>query len=143
MGERKLSDEEKELIEALGGWEKLIETLRQRLRGTEGAPSRRDQMDRHGGTSPFGAYGYNPEGMRIGQDESRNRSAVKVWDQREYRNLDDRSSSGRATSSRACASCVVSRAKGRPKLDLDGTIVDGAQRRAARSEVRSGAAQCG
>src|SRR6059058_5964835 len=41
------------------------------------------------GTSPFGAYGYNPEGVRIGQDKSRNRSAVKVWDQREYRNLDD------------------------------------------------------
>ncbi len=57
-----------------------------------------EQKERHqggnkwigtGGTSPFGAYGYNPEGVRIGQDESRNKSAVKVWDQREFKNLDD------------------------------------------------------
>ncbi len=47
-----------------------------------------------GGTSPFGAYGYNPEGTRIGQESSRNRAAVKVWDQREYRNLDDSVNSG-------------------------------------------------
>jgi uncharacterized protein with von Willebrand factor type A (vWA) domain len=86
---RMLSDEEKAKIEALGGWEKLMETLRKRLE---------EQKERHqggnkwigtGGTSPFGAYGYNPEGIRIGQKESINRSAVKVWDQREFRNLDD------------------------------------------------------
>ncbi len=84
-----LSDAEKAQIEALGGWEKLMETLRDRLR---------EQKERHeggskwigtAGTSPFGAYGYNPEGVRIGQDESRNNRAVKVWDKREYRNLDD------------------------------------------------------
>jgi len=84
-----LSDEEKAQIEALGGWEKLMETLRKRLE---------EQKERHeggnkwigtGGTSPFGAYGYNPEGIRIGQEGSRNRSAVKVWDKREFRNLDD------------------------------------------------------
>ena len=89
MGERTLSEEEKAQIEALGGWDKLIETLKKRLE---------EQKERHqggnkwigtGGTSPFGAYGYNPEGIRIGQDESRNRRAVKVWDQREFRNLDD------------------------------------------------------
>jgi len=89
MGERTLSDEEKAQIQALGGWDKLIETLKQRLA---------EQKERHqggnkwigtGGTSPFGAHGYNPEGVRIGQDESRHRKAVKVWDQREYRNLDD------------------------------------------------------
>jgi uncharacterized protein with von Willebrand factor type A (vWA) domain len=88
-GMRHLSDEEKQQIEALGGWEKLMETLRERLA---------EQRERHqggskwigtGGTSPFGAYGYNPEGIRIGQDGSRNRRAVKVWDRREYRNLDD------------------------------------------------------
>jgi uncharacterized protein with von Willebrand factor type A (vWA) domain len=76
-------------VEALGGWEKLMETLKQRLE---------EQQERHqggskwigtGGTSPFGAYGYNPEGVRIGQDRSRNRSAVKVWDKREFANLDD------------------------------------------------------
>ena len=87
--ERLLSDEEKAMVESLGGWEKLMETLRQRLK---------EQKERHeggskwigtGGTSPFGAYGYNPEGIRIGQDGSRNRRAVKVWDKREFRNLDD------------------------------------------------------
>ncbi|MCJ8239819.1 vWA domain-containing protein [Peteryoungia algae] len=90
LGEKHLSDEDKKLIEALGGFEKLMETLRQRLA---------EQKERHqggnkwvgtAGTSPFGAYGYNPEGVRIGQNESRHRKAVKVWDQREFRNLDDR-----------------------------------------------------
>jgi uncharacterized protein with von Willebrand factor type A (vWA) domain len=89
MAVRDLSDAEKAEIEALGGWEKLMETLRQRLA---------EQQERHqggskwigtAGTSPFGAYGYNPEGVRIGQDQSRNRSAVKVWDKREFANLDD------------------------------------------------------
>jgi uncharacterized protein with von Willebrand factor type A (vWA) domain len=89
MAVRDLSDAEKAEIEALGGWEKLMETLKQRLA---------EQQERHqggskwigtAGTSPFGAYGYNPEGVRIGQDQSRNRSAVKVWDKREFANLDD------------------------------------------------------
>jgi len=84
-----LSEEEKAEIEALGGWDKLMETLKQRLA---------EQKERHqggskwigtGGTSPFGAYGYNPEGIRIGQEGSRHRRAVKVWDKREFRNLDD------------------------------------------------------
>jgi len=84
-----LSEEEKAKIEALGGWEKLMETLKKRLE---------EQNERHeggskwigtGGTSPFGAYGYNPEGIRIGQEGSRHRRAVKVWDKREFRNLDD------------------------------------------------------
>jgi uncharacterized protein with von Willebrand factor type A (vWA) domain len=87
--ERHLTEAEKTEVEALGGFEKLMETLRERLR---------DQKDRHqggskwigtGGTSPFGAYGYNPEGVRIGQDESRHRRAVKVWDRREFRGYDD------------------------------------------------------
>jgi uncharacterized protein with von Willebrand factor type A (vWA) domain len=86
---RELSEAEKAEVEALGGWEKLMETLKQRLE---------EQRERHqggskwigtGGTSPFGAHGYNPEGVRIGQDKSRNRSAVKVWDRREFANLDD------------------------------------------------------
>ena len=89
LAERLLSEEEKAQIEALGGWEKLMETLRQRLE---------EQTKRHeggskwigtAGTSPFGAYGYNPEGVRIGQEKSRHRRAVKVWDRREYRNFDD------------------------------------------------------
>jgi len=84
-----LSEEEKKLIESLGGWEKLMETLRKRLEEQKGRHQGGSKWIGTGGTSPFGAYGYNPEGIRIGQDESRNRRAVKVWDQREYRNLDD------------------------------------------------------
>ncbi len=84
-----LSEEEKKQIEALGGWEKLMETLRQRLEEQKGRHQGGSRWIGTAGTSPFGAYGYNPEGVRIGQERSRNRSAVKVWDQREYRNLDD------------------------------------------------------
>ncbi len=84
-----LSDEEKKQIEALGGWEKLMETLKKRLEEQKARHQGGSKWIGTGGTSPFGAYGYNPEGIRIGQDRSRNRSAVKVWDQREYRNLDD------------------------------------------------------
>jgi uncharacterized protein len=84
-----LSEEEKKQIQALGGWEKLMETLRQRLEEQKGRHQGGSKWIGTGGTSPFGAYGYNPEGIRIGQDRSRNRSAVKVWDQRAYRNLDD------------------------------------------------------
>jgi uncharacterized protein with von Willebrand factor type A (vWA) domain len=89
LAEKVLSEEEKRQIEALGGWEKLMEELARRLA---------EQKERHqggskwigtAGTSPFGAYGFNPEGVRIGQHESRNRRAVKVWDKREFRNLDD------------------------------------------------------
>ena len=90
MAEREFSDAEKAEIEALGGWEKLMETLRKRLE---------EQKERHqggskwigtAGTSPFGAYGFNPEGVRVGQAGGRNRSAVKVWDRREFANLDDK-----------------------------------------------------
>jgi uncharacterized protein with von Willebrand factor type A (vWA) domain len=84
-----LSDEEKKLIESLGGWDKLMETLKKRLEEQKGRHQGGSKWIGTGGTSPFGAYGYNPEGVRIGQDGSRNRRAVKVWDRREYRNLDD------------------------------------------------------
>ena len=84
-----LTEEEKKLVESLGGWEKLMETLRKRLEEQKGRHQGGSKWIGTGGTSPFGAYGYNPEGVRIGQDGSRNRSAVKVWDKREYRNLDD------------------------------------------------------
>jgi uncharacterized protein with von Willebrand factor type A (vWA) domain len=84
-----LTDEEKQRIEALGGWDKLMETLRKRLEEQKGRHQGGSKWIGTAGTSPFGAHGYNPEGVRIGQDKSRNRSAVKVWDRREYRNLDD------------------------------------------------------
>src|SRR5437870_3666397 len=89
QAELNLSPEEKAMIEALGGWEKLMETLKKRLEEQKGRHQGGGKWIGTAGTSPFGAYGYNPEGVRIGQDKSRNRSAVKVWDAREYRNLDD------------------------------------------------------
>jgi len=88
ISELHLSEEDKKRIEELGGWEKIMETLKQRLE---------EQKERHaggnkwigtGGTSPFGAYGYNPAGVRIGQKESRHRRAIKVWDKREFKDLD-------------------------------------------------------
>jgi len=89
QAELNLTPEEKAMIEALGGWEKLMETLKKRLEEQKGRHQGGNKWIGTAGTSPFGAYGFNPEGIRIGQDKSRNRSAVKVWDQREYRNLDD------------------------------------------------------
>ncbi|MGB8434393.1 MAG: VWA domain-containing protein [Burkholderiales bacterium] len=88
QAELNLSSEEKALIDALGGWEKLMETLKQRLEEQKSRHQGGSKWIGTAGTSPFGAYGYNPEGIRIGQDKSRNRTAVKVWDQREYRNYD-------------------------------------------------------
>jgi uncharacterized protein len=87
--EKTLTEEEKRQIEALGGWEKLMETLRQRLAEQKGRHQGGSKWIGTAGTSPFGAYGYNPEGVRIGQDGNRNNRAVKVWDKREFRNLDD------------------------------------------------------
>ena len=85
-----LTDEERAQIEAMGGFEKLIEALRKRLEEQEGRHEGGNKWIGTGGTSPFGAYGYNPEGVRMGQQGSRHRRATKVWDRREYRNLDDK-----------------------------------------------------
>ncbi|MBZ9870760.1 VWA domain-containing protein [Mesorhizobium sp. BR1-1-9] len=89
LAEKHLTEEEKKLVAALGGFEKLMETLKQRLEEQKGRHQGGSKWIGTGGTSPFGAYGYNPEGVRIGQHESRNRRAVKVWDRREFRNFDD------------------------------------------------------
>ena len=123
QAELTLSDEEKKMIEALGGWEKLMETLKKRLE---------EQKERHqggnkwigtGGTSPFGAYGFNPEGIRIGQKSSRNRSAVKVWDQREYQNLDDSVELGTRNIKVALRRLRRFARQGAPEeFDLDNTI---------------------
>jgi uncharacterized protein len=88
LAERTLSDEEKALVESLGGWDKLMETLAQRLQEQKGRHQGGSKWIGTAGTSPFGAYGYNPEGVRIGQDGNRNFRAVKVWDKREFKNLD-------------------------------------------------------
>ena len=88
--ERALTAEDKARIEALGGWAKLMETLKARLAVQRERHAGGNKWIGTGGTSPFGAGGYNPEGVRIGQRESRERRAVKVWERREFRNLDDR-----------------------------------------------------
>ncbi|PIE13150.1 MAG: VWA domain-containing protein [Rhodobacterales bacterium] len=123
MAEKHLSPEEKAEIEALGGFEKLMETLKQRLK---------EQQERHqggskwigtAGTSPFGAYGYNPEGVRIGQDRSRHQRAVKVWDKREFRNLDDSVELGTRNIKVALKRLRNwARDGAHEELDLDGTI---------------------
>lgn len=87
--EKTLTEEEKKQIEALGGFEKLMETLQERLKEQEKRHQGGNKWIGTGGTSPFGAYGFNPEGVRIGQKESRHRKAVKVWDKREFKNLDN------------------------------------------------------
>jgi uncharacterized protein len=89
MAEKFLTEEEKALVKSLGGFEALMETLKQRLAEQQGRHQGGSKWIGTAGTSPFGAYGYNPEGVRIGQDKSRNRRAVKVWDRRDFRNLDD------------------------------------------------------
>jgi len=123
LTEKFLTEEEKKEIEALGGWEKIMETLKKRLE---------EQKERHqggnkwigtAGTSPFGAYGYNPEGVRIGQAESRHRRAVKVWDKREYKNLDDSVELGTRNIKVALRRLRKFARDGQPtELDLDETI---------------------
>ncbi len=90
MAVREFTDAEKAEIEALGGWEKLMETLKKRLEEQKARHQGGSKWIGTAGTSPFGAYGFNPEGVRVGQDVGRNRSAVKVWDKREFANLDDK-----------------------------------------------------
>ena len=89
LAEKHLSDAEKAEIQAMGGFDKLMETLKKRLEEQKGRHQGGSKWVGTAGTSPFGAYGYNPEGVRIGQDQSRHQRAVKVWDKREFKNLDD------------------------------------------------------
>jgi hypothetical protein len=123
LAERYLTEAEKAEIEALGGFEALLRTLAERLA---------EQKERHqggskwigtAGTSPFGGYGYNPEGVRIGQGESRHRRAVKVWDKREFRNLDDQAEIGVRTLQLALRSLRrFAREGAAEEFDLDATI---------------------
>jgi uncharacterized protein len=89
LTEKFLTEEEKKQIESLGGWEKLMEELKKRLEEQKKRHEGGSKMIGSGGTSPFGNNGYNPEGVRIGQKDSRHGKAVKVWDKRDYKNLDD------------------------------------------------------
>ena len=123
QAELMLSEEEKQRIKDLGGWEQLMETLKKRLEEQKGRHQGGSKWIGTGGTSPFGAYGYNPEGVRIGQDRSRHRRAVKVWDKREFRNLDDE----RPLASRDMKVALrrlrrFARQGAQDELDLDDTI---------------------
>jgi len=118
-----LSDEDKKKIAELGGWEKIMEELKKRLA---------EQKERHqggskwigtGGTSPFGAYGYNPAGIRIGQHESRHRRAIKVWDKREFKDLAGNAEIGTRTIKMALRRLrQFARTGAHSELDLDGTV---------------------
>ncbi len=118
-----LSEEDKKKIEALGGWDKIMEELKKRLA---------EQKERHqggnkwigtGGTSPYGAYGYNPAGIRIGQHESRHRRAIKVWDKREFKDLAGTAEIGTRTIKVALRRLrQFARSGAASELDLDSTI---------------------
>ena len=121
--EKNLTEEEKKLIQSLGGWEKLMETLKKRLEEQKGRHQGGSKWIGTGGTSPFGAYGYNPEGIRIGQDGNRNFRAVKVWDQRTFKDLDDSAELGSRTIRLALRRLRrFARTGAAEELDLDGTI---------------------
>ena len=123
MAEKHLSDEEKAEIEALGGFDKLMETLKERLKEQEGRHQGGNKWIGTAGTSPFGAYGYNPEGVRIGQAESRHQRAVKVWDKREFKNLDGDVELGTRNIKVALKRLRNwARDGAHDELDLDGTI---------------------
>src|SRR3954447_8634278 len=87
LAEKYLTEEEKRQIEAMG-WDKLLDTLKERLKEQKGRHQGGNKWIGTAGTSPYGAHGYNPEGIRIGQEKNRNFRAVKVWDRREFKDLD-------------------------------------------------------
>ncbi len=123
MAEKHLSPEEKAEIDALGGFDKLMETLKERLKEQEKRHQGGSKWIGTAGTSPFGAYGYNPEGVRIGQDRSRHQRAVKVWDRRDFRNLDDSVELGTRNIKVALKRLRNwARDGAHEELDLDGTI---------------------
>jgi len=118
-----LSEEEKRKIEELGGWEKIMEELKKRLAEQKGRHQGGSKWIGTAGTSPYGAYGYNPAGVRIGQKENRNFRAIKVWDKREFRDLDDTVELGTRNIKVALRRLRrFAREGAAEELDLDGTI---------------------
>ncbi|MEM9551134.1 MAG: VWA domain-containing protein [Pseudomonadota bacterium] len=123
MAEKHLSEEERAEIEAMGGFDKLMETLKKRLDEQKGRHQGGNKWIGTAGTSPYGAYGYNPEGVRIGQKESRHQRAVKVWDKREFKNFDDTVELGTRNIKVALKRLRRwAREGANEELDLDGTI---------------------
>ncbi len=131
-----LSEEERARIDAMGGFEELMKALQERLDEQDERHEGGSKWIGTAGTSPFGAYGYNPEGVRIGQQGSRNRSAVKVWDRREYRNLDDSVELGTRNIKIALRRLrKFAREGAADQLDLDDTI-DKTARNAGLLDIR-------
>lgn len=128
LAEKYLNEDEKKQIEAMG-WDKLMETLRERLAEQKGRHQGGSKWIGTAGTSPFGAYGYNPEGVRIGQDGNRNNRAVKVWDKRTFKDLDGDVEIGTRNIKIALRRLRKFARTGSPdELDLDGTIRETAHR---------------
>jgi len=122
LTEKYLTEEEKRQIEALGGIDKLLELLKQRMAEQKGRHQGGNKWIGTGGTSPFGNSGYNPEGVRIG-GESKHRRAVKVWDKREFKDLADDVELGTRNIKVALRRLRKFARTGAPEeLDLDGTI---------------------
>jgi uncharacterized protein with von Willebrand factor type A (vWA) domain len=123
VSELHLSDEDKKMISELGGWDKIMEELRKRLEEQKGRHQGGDKWIGTGGRSPFGAYGYNPAGVRIGQKESRHRRAIKVWDKREFKDLAGTAEIGTRTIKVALRRLRQFARSGAPsELDLEHTV---------------------
>lgn len=123
MTERYFSEEDKKQIEALGGWDKLMETLKERLEEQKKRHQGGNKWVGTGGTSPFGSGGYNPEGVRIGNEGKRQGRAVKVWEKRDYKNLDDSIELGTRNIKIALRKLRRFAREGAPdEFDLDNTI---------------------
>ncbi len=123
LAERLFTEEEKAQIQALGGWDKIMEELKKRLAEQQGRHQGGSKWIGTGGTSPYGAYGYNPEGVRVGQDGNRNFRAVKVWDRRDYKDLDGQVELGTRNIKLALRRLRrFARTGAAEELDLDNTI---------------------
>jgi len=137
----RLTDEDKEMIKAMGGLDKLLERLKELMKTQKERHQGGNKWIGTGGTSPYGAYGYNPEGIRIGQEESRNRRAIKVWDKREFKDLDDGVELETRNMKMALRRLrILTREGTKEELDLDKTI-DKTSRNAGLLELEMVAAK--
>ncbi|MEM9898111.1 MAG: VWA domain-containing protein, partial [Pseudomonadota bacterium] len=123
LTQKYLSEEEKKQIEAMGGWDKLMETLKKRLEEQKKRHQGGSKWIGTGGTSPYGSGGYNPEGVRIGNEGERQGRAVKVWEKRDYKNLDDNVEIGTRNIKMALRKLRrFAREGAAEEFDVDGTI---------------------
>ncbi len=128
LAEKLLTKEEMKKIKSLGNFEKLMETLKKRLKEQKKRHQGGNKWIGTAGTSPFGAYGFNPEGVRIGQKGSRHQKAVKVWDKRVFKNLDENTEIGSRSMKIALKRLRIWARNGLDEeLDLDNTITSTAR----------------